>query len=101
MGVLDFLKKKYESVDVNEINDIKGAKIIDVRTRPEYNTKHIIGAKNIVLDDIIAGKANLDKRKKYYVVCQSGNRSASACKILSENGYEVVNLKGGMSAYRH
>jgi rhodanese-related sulfurtransferase len=44
--------------------------------------------------------ANLDPAKTYFVYCQSGRRSAKACRIMTELGFQkVVNLKGGIVAY--
>ena len=100
MSLFDMFNKKYESMNVNDVYDVKGAKVIDVRSRPEYQGFHIAGSKNIPLEDILVNKMNLDKSKKYYLVCQSGMRSAMACNHLVKEGYDVVNLKGGMSAYR-
>ena len=34
----------------------------------------------------------------YYVICKSGMRSARACQFLEEQGYEVINVQGGMDA---
>lgn len=99
MGFMDMFKQNYESINVNDIYDVKGANIIDVRTKDEYKQHHLVGSKNIPLDNILADKFNLDKNKKYYLVCQSGARSGMACNILQSKGYDVVNLKGGMSSH--
>ena len=40
----------------------------------------------------------LDNEQLHYVICKSGIRSAHACQFLAEQGYEVVNVKGGMDA---
>lgn len=40
----------------------------------------------------------LDKDQLYYVICKSGMRSARACQFLAEQGYEVINVQGGMDA---
>ena len=37
------------------------------------------------------------KDKKIIVYCRSGNRSGKATKILKENGFDAVNLIGGMN----
>lgn len=100
MGIFDMFKQNYESINVNDIYDIKGANIIDVRTRDEYQSYHIAGSKNVPLDDIMSEKTKLDINKKYYIVCQSGARSGTACNILASKGYDVINLQGGMSSHR-
>ena len=35
----------------------------------------------------------------HYVIDKSGMRSARACQFLSEQGYEVINVQGGMMAF--
>ena len=37
--------------------------------------------------------------KKIIVYCRSGNRSGTATKILNENGFDAVNLIGGMNEW--
>ena len=40
----------------------------------------------------------LDNEQLHYVICKSGIRSAHACHFLTEKGYEVINVQGGMDA---
>src|SRR5699024_3553803 len=42
-----------------------------------------------------------NKDKTYYVYCKSGNRSAKASEYLAKQGYDVVNLDGGYTAYEN
>lgn len=70
-----------------------GAQLVDVRTAQEYSSGHIVGAVNISLQDIQAGKLpTASKDKTIYVYCHSGNRSSQATKILKTAGYNVVDL---------
>ena len=66
--------------------------IIDVRTPAEFQSSHIIGAKNVPLKTI----HSYHPKQKAYIICASGMRSKQASKILNKNGYDVVNVKGGM-----
>lgn len=84
------------------INSNPQAVIIDVRTSQEAATGMIPKSMNINLmsptftDNINA----LDKSLVYIMVCQSGNRSGSACGFMSQQGFEhVYNLTGGMMAW--
>jgi rhodanese-related sulfurtransferase len=45
-------------------------------------------------------KANLPLDKKIAVYCRSGRRSAGAAGKLAEEGYKLVNLKGGIIAWK-
>jgi rhodanese-related sulfurtransferase len=73
--------------------------ILDVRTDEECLDGIIPGAINI---DIYQGQGfiykleELDKSKNYYVYCKAGARSAQACHIMNELGFEnTYNLLGG------
>ena len=76
------------------------AVIIDVRSPQEFAAGHLKGALNIPLDqiqqkpDVIAG---LEKSSEVLVYCKSGARSAVACSILAQQGFNRV-LNGGSMA---
>ncbi|HWK23674.1 MAG TPA: rhodanese-like domain-containing protein [Ureibacillus sp.] len=79
------------------LND-KDKVFIDVRTAGEYKGRNIRQFKNIPLGSDLS---KLPKDKEIVVICQSGMRSAQACKQLKKLGYEkVTNVRGGMSAWR-
>ena len=82
------------------LNDEHGI-IIDVRTEDEFESGKIPGALNI---DIYKGQGfiyeieELDKSKNFYVYCAAGVRSANACGVMQQLGFEnVFNLVGGFS----
>jgi phage shock protein E len=70
----------------------KGAVIVDVRTKSEYDQGHVVGSKNIPLNEIKLKSEMIRKWNKPVVtVCRSGNRSAMAKSILQSVGIEVYN----------
>jgi len=77
--------------------------VLDVRTSGEFNTGHIKNAlqadwtNRVQFDD---RTQYLDKNKTVYVYCQSGGRSNSAAEVLRKQGYTVVNLDGGLTAWK-
>ncbi len=80
------------------------AVILDVRTPDECNDGVIPGAINI---DIYKGQGfiyaveELDKSKNYFVYCRSGARSAQACQIMNQLGFEnTFNLEGGFMQWK-
>ncbi len=90
-----------KSIDINEVLNIEGANIIDVREVFEYSNGSLPGAKNIPMTGLILNAQNfLKKEEKYYIMCQAGARSLQVCDSLISHGYDVVNLSGGYSAYR-
>jgi len=101
-----FFKKDYDEINVSELNEMLKSDInlIDVREVSEYNMFHIKGAKNIPMGNVLRNPERyMKKGEKYYMVCQSGARSANVCSALSRQGYDVVNIAGGTGtfAYKH
>ena len=72
--------------------------LVDVREVEEFEALHLEGARNFPLSQLADTYEQLDKDNLYYVICKSGMRSARACQFLSEQGYEVINVLGGMDA---
>ncbi len=90
-----------ESININDIKDINGAKIIDVRETYEFEGGTVEGAINIPMTGLMLNADNfLDKNEKYYIMCQAGGRSMQVCSVLESQGYDVVNLDGGYSSYK-
>lgn len=88
---------------VSQLKADENAVILDVRTEAEFNEGIIANAINI---DIHLGQGfiteieALDKTKNYYVYCRSGMRSAKACEIMNELGFEhAYNLVGGITEW--
>ncbi|MEN2768423.1 rhodanese-like domain-containing protein [Ornithinibacillus xuwenensis] len=73
--------------------------IIDVREDEEVAMGKIPGARHIPLGEIADRLDDFDKTQHYYMVCRSGGRSGRACEFLTENGFDVTNMVGGMLAW--
>ena len=97
---------KFKTVDVAEfakaVADTSYV-VLDVRTPAEYAEGHIPGTHfNIdVLEDSYTELAlkTLPKGKPVALYCRSGNRSKKAARILTENGYQVVELGTGFRGW--
>lgn len=86
-------KEAKEQLDADE-----AILLLDVRTKEEYDSEHIVGAELLTLD-VIEDEAETiytDKDQIIYVYCRSGNRSKSATKILNDLGYTNVYDLGGI-----
>lgn len=76
--------------------------VLDVRTAEEFETGYI---KNAMLadwneqDEFKRRTAALDKSKPVAVYCLAGGRSAKAVQYLVSEGFNVVELAGGMNAW--
>ena len=75
--------------------------LVDVREVEEFQTLHLEGAQNLPLSQLADIYDQLDKDLLHYVVCKSGMRSARACQFLAEQGYDVINVQGGMTAFEN
>ncbi|WP_294683629.1 rhodanese-like domain-containing protein [uncultured Gemella sp.] len=71
--------------------------ILDVREIHEYAAGHIPSAENFPLSTLGSDFSKLDKNQKYYVICQAGGRSAKAYDFLVAEGFDVINVEGGMN----
>ncbi len=88
---------------VSQLQKDDNAVILDVRTDDEVAEGKIPKALHI---DIYKGQGfiyaveELDKSKNFYVYCKSGGRSAQACAIMNQLGFEnTYNLMGGFSEW--
>ncbi|MGP4065847.1 rhodanese-like domain-containing protein [Oceanobacillus sp. M65] len=73
--------------------------IIDVREEDEVAQGKIPGTLHIALGQLPERLDEIDKDQQYFIVCRSGGRSGKACAFLSDQGYEVTNMVGGMLAW--
>ncbi len=75
--------------------------LVDVREVEEFEALHLEGAHNLPLSQLTDTYDQLDKDLLHYVICKSGMRSARACQFLAEQGYEVINVQGGMTTFEN
>ncbi len=77
--------------------------LLDVRTVGEFNGSlgHIPGALLIPLNELRNRVSELDslKEKQIIVYCRSGNRSRYATEYLSQQGFDALNMLGGIKAW--
>lgn len=97
-NILDGLVKTTTVDKIDTLLD-QGALLIDVRTQEEYELGTIEGAINIPLDELRDRLGEIQKDKDVYVTCQVGIRGYLASRILSQNGYNPINLDGGYASY--
>lgn len=76
----------------------KGAVILDVRSKAEYQGGHIKNAIHIPLQELNAKFNQVKKLNKPVIAyCASGMRSASATSILKSQGIDAINGGGIVS----
>lgn len=89
-----------KSITMQEFMQLKGVKVVDVRESDEHATGVIEGALLAPLSQFNQYLSNLNKEDTYYIICHAGGRSIQAAQYLDAHGYKVVNVMGGMSAYK-
>jgi rhodanese-related sulfurtransferase len=70
--------------------------VLDVREQEEWDAGHVAGAVHVPLMDLPERVGELSPQVQTLVVCKVGGRSAQATGWLAQQGYDVVNLDGGM-----
>jgi CRP-like cAMP-binding protein len=75
-----------------------GTTLLDVRTEDEFARGAIKGALNVPLYALRLKAKSLDPDRKYLIYCQTGNRSAVAAFLLSQRGFNVCVLRGGLNS---
>lgn len=94
-------KKEIKSIKSNEFRTeimTPDIQLVDVRVPEAFNEGHIPGAKNLDFtsehfDDMMK---QLDKKNPVAVYCRGGRQSMEAAEKLSEAGFEVIHLDGGI-----
>lgn len=78
------------------------AYLLDVRRPEEFDAGHLKDAHLLNwldTDDFKKNAQKLDKSKTIFVYCRSGRRSNEAANYLSQQGYKVVDMDGGILAW--
>ena len=75
--------------------------LLDVRSPLEFEREgHIKGARLLPLPMLRQRRRELPRDRTIVCVCRSGNRSLVACEELARAGFDVVNLRGGLLAWK-
>lgn len=99
-------QQNFDNTDVNGFAELiadTNVVVLDVRTASEFAEGHLERAVNIdyYQSDFIEKVISvLPREKTIAVYCRSGRRSANAAEKLADKGYKLVNLKGGIIAWK-
>jgi rhodanese-related sulfurtransferase len=87
------------SVSPSEAADrvAEGWMLLDVRTDDEWAEARIPGSVHIAMDELLGRMDEVADR--VVCVCAVGARSARVAQFLNAQGYEAVNLDGGIFAW--
>ncbi len=80
---------------------IPNVKIIDIRDNYQYNLGSIPTAKNVPMNFLLTNtELYLNHYDTYYIYCEYGKTSSSACRKLKAKGYSVIDIIGGYNEYK-
>ena len=98
----NLVKGDVKNVYPQDLPDLvpEGHILIDLRTRGEVKLSGTIaGALHIPIDDLRDQLKNLDKEMTYILYCAVGQRAYVGYRIMTQNGFRVKNLSGGVETY--
>jgi rhodanese-related sulfurtransferase len=86
------------SVAVAEVADElpEGVLLLDVREADEWAAGHAPNALHIPMSELSGRLGELPQDDNLFVICRSGGRSARVTAYLNANGWDAVNVAGGM-----
>ncbi|MGY5765591.1 rhodanese-like domain-containing protein [Brachybacterium sp. DNPG3] len=87
----------FESIAPTELPE--GAQLIDVREQDEWDAGHAASARHVPASTLMEHLDELPEDGELYIVCRSGGRSAQVSQWLNANGYEAINVVGGMDLW--
>ncbi|EEM80584.1 MULTISPECIES: MBL fold metallo-hydrolase [Bacillus cereus group] len=99
----DILESYKENTSIELYRHIKdrSVKVIDVRSKKEWEEGHLHNAIHITLGNLFEKIDSIPKDCPIVLQCRTGLRSAIAASILQKAGIkEVVNLKGGFLEWK-
>lgn len=81
----------------------KKVKLIDVRSKEDYDESHIPGAISIPRDEMKDRLSELSKNDVHVVYCynQQCHLAAASALVLAKNGYPVMELEGGFDVWKN
>ncbi len=76
------------------------AVLLDVREDDEWVAGHVPEAVHVPMSELTGRLADVPAAAaRLYVICRSGARSARVAAYLNGNGWDAVNVDGGMLAW--
>ena len=104
---------KLSGREVNQLETISAKAYADLAKKDDFIFLDVRDEDEIIAEDPEKNRINiplktlykdfdkLDKNKRIYIFCGSGNRATTAASYLKLKGYEVIVITGGASMYRN
>ena len=88
-----------EVLELKKMLKNKEVVLVDVREPYEVEICNIKGSLFIPMNEISQNIEQLDKEKRYAVMCHSGVRSLYVSNYLNSLGYRTLNIIGGIERW--
>jgi len=89
-----------KSISVDELAALgEDAVVVDVREEDEFAEARIEGARNVPLSRLTTSLNDVPAAHPLYVMCAAGGRSAQATSFLEGQGFDAVNVLGGINEW--
>ncbi len=75
------------------------AVLLDVREDDEWTAGRAPGAVHVPMTELAARLDEIPDGDPIYVICRSGGRSARVTEYLNAQGWDSVNVAGGMGGW--
>jgi rhodanese-related sulfurtransferase len=73
--------------------------LLDVREEWELGVASVPDVVHIPMGEVADRLGELDRGREVVVLCRSGRRSLQVANFLQQNGFQAVNLAGGILAW--
>ena len=73
--------------------------LLDVREEWELGVASVPDVVHIPMGEVADRLGELDRGREVVVLCRSGRRSLQVANVLQQNGFQAVNLAGGILAW--
>ena len=73
--------------------------LLDVREEWELGVASVPDVVHIPMGEVAARLGELERGREVVVLCRSGRRSLQVANFLQQNGFQAVNLAGGILAW--
>ena len=101
MSIRHFLRRPPSVTAAEAVQLVaEGALVVDVRREFEWSRVHIPDAAHVPLESLAERCLELPEDRLLIAFCTGGLRSAGAANLLVENGFNAVNMSGGLVHWR-
>ncbi|MEF3120252.1 rhodanese-like domain-containing protein [Kocuria flava] len=89
-----------KNISVDELARLGAdAVVLDVREEDEFAEARIAGARNVPLSRLADSLNDVPAARPLHVLCAGGGRSARATQFLETQGFDAVNVLGGINEW--